>query len=139
MGGSEDEFALDLSLLQRHVEQSVYGIRPRGQIMRRLGSSCGLCCASPTNWGWASLLLEAEQKDLTAPVTTESYVELRMNPLKIHYTVMVRRFSRIHKLLHLLLLVFLGGSVLLGALGLPGWIPVTVSLAAVVGGLVQWV
>jgi len=139
MGSSEDEFANDLSLLQRHVEQSVYGIRPHWQIMRRLGSSCGFCFASPASWGWASLLLEVEQKDLTAPVTTETYVEIRMNPLKTHYTQMVRWLARIRTILHLLLLFFLGGSVLLGALGLAGWIPVTVSVAAVVGSLVQCV
>jgi len=138
MGGSEDEFAHDLSLLQRHVEQSLYGIGPHWQIMRRLGSCCGCCFASPATWGWASLL-DVEQKDLTAPVTTETYVEMRMNPLRTHYTEMVRRLARTHKILYLLLLLFLGGSVLLGALGLPGWIPVTVSLAAVVGSLVQWV
>jgi len=138
MGGSEDEFAHNLSLLQRHVEQSVYGIRQQWQIMRRLQTMCGLCCASPATCGWSSLLLEADLKDFTAPVTAETYVEIRMNPLKTHYTEMVRRLTRIHKFFHLLLLIFLGGSVLLGALGMPGWIPVTVSLAAFVGFLMQW-
>jgi hypothetical protein len=136
MGSSEEEFGFDADLLQRHVDSTVYGIRPQWWIVRQIKSL--RCLALVSRWSWTSLLLESDQKDLTAPVTAEMYMESRMVPLKVCYLDMLRRYTCFRNVMHMSLILLLGCCILLGVIGLPCWIPVAVSWAASVGLLMNW-
>jgi len=138
MSNVEEEFAHDTGLLQRHVDLTVYGIRPQWWIVRQIKIKTLRCLALLFRWSWTSLLLESDQKDLTAPVTAETYMESRMVPLKAYYLDMLRRYTCFRNGLHMSLILLLGCCILLGVIGLPGWIPVAVSWATCVGLLANW-
>jgi len=132
---SEDLVVDDFDLLQQQINSSLYGIRPHHWCCRRMRGWVGSFGFSHP---WAALLLDEEQRDLVAPVTSESYMELRITPLRMHYANMVRSLTHLRMVLHCCLVLSLVASVACGAAGAACWVPVTMGLGAFVASLEQW-
>jgi len=126
--------ATDLEILQREVCRTLYGIEPMCYPCRAIKDLLRRCC-SGSSW---SILDSPEMKDFAAPVNAEAYIEMRMAPLKKHYSSWVRSISRVRMMLHCTLMLILSISVGLGATDLAIWIPVSLGLATFVTNLRQW-
>merc|ERR1719189_3180166 len=71
-------------------------------------------------------------------LTTEDYVELRMEPLRKRYGEWLRSNRRMRLLLDIAFAVALSAGAGLGACGLSLWIPVALSVATMMSGLGNW-
>lgn len=136
---AEDGFPQDSDELEQHVGQSLYGIQPMNCARRRLQEcaatmvQCSPCC------GWTSLLMDAqESKDMAAPVSAESYMEVRVQPLRKYYSAMHQRLMSVRNVLHFLLVLTLAVGSALGASGLSMWIPTALAIATFFNTLINW-
>jgi hypothetical protein len=135
--GPDQATSADLETLQQQVQQSLYGVEPLWYPCRKVKDAMQACLGG-SSWG-SFLLATSEHKDLTAPVTAEMYFDIRMMPLKKHYSDMVRASSRLRMLLHCALMLVICISVGLGATdGFSIWIPVSLGLATFVTTLTHW-
>lgn len=135
--GWEKVFRDEPERLQEHVNSSLYASRSHlfsCRCLRHLGSLVGR-----GNFPWTRLLLDTEPHDMASPVTAETYMEIRIVPLRKYFTDMVRTLTRSQIVLHAAVGIFLVMSLLLAAIGAPAWIPIAIALTAFAAGTVHWV
>jgi len=136
---SENGFPQDNDDLEQHIGQYLYGIQPMNCLRRRIQEcvstmvQCSPCC------GWTSLLMDSqESKDMASPVSAESYMEVRVQPLRKYYSVWHHRLSTTRNVLHFFIVVTLSVGSALGASGLSMWIPTSLAVATCFGTLINW-
>mmetsp|Transcript_21570 Transcript_21570/g.50283 ORF Transcript_21570/g.50283 Transcript_21570/m.50283 type:complete len:846 (-) Transcript_21570:36-2573(-) len=127
---TENIFEHDASGLETHINQSLYGISPPSWLALRMYALVNSCSVSAKGFPWTALLVSCpESKDFTATVTAESYVDMRVTPLRHHYGRWVRCLSRVRSLLRFLVLLCLATSTLVGVLR--PWLPVPILVSMV--------
>jgi hypothetical protein len=136
---SENGFPLDNDELEQHIGQYLYGIQRMNCLRRRLQEcaatmvQCSPCC------GWTSLLMDSqESKDMAAPVSAESYMEVRVQPLRKYYSAWHQRLSSTRNVLHFCIVVTLSVGSGLGASGLSMWIPTALAVATFFSTMISW-
>lgn len=135
-GGWEKVFRDEPERLQQHISSSLYAARPPCCPSRCLRSFAGSLAG---NFAWTRLLLEDDPQDMVAPVTAETYMEVRMIPLKNYLADMMRGLVRLRLLLHAALVCLVSASMALAVFGLPSLIPIVLSLAASIASIMPWV
>jgi len=79
-----------------------------------------------------------ESKDMAAPVSAESYMEVRVQPLRKYYSTLHQRLITTRNVLHFLTVLTLAVGSGLGASGLSMWIPTTLAIATFCSTLINW-
>jgi len=79
-----------------------------------------------------------ESKDMASPVSAESYMEVRVQPLRKYYSVWHHRLSTTRNVLHFFIVVTLSVGSALGASGLSMWIPTSLAVATCFSTLINW-
>jgi len=137
----EDDFPEDALALEQHVMESLYGIRPRSWLSRKLQGCFASAASCVGSCGWESLLSGSnEVRDFVAPVSAELYMELRVLPLKKCFVEWARRlwFFRLFMTIQLVLCLALGSCFGAFGGGLSLWIPVVLAVATFTGTILQW-
>lgn len=134
----EEDFRDDPEKLQDYVNRTLYGNWHRGpccscRCLRAIAGSCYL------QFPWTRLLLDEEPTDMAAPVTAESYMEIRMLPLRDRFSRMSWSLWRTRIFTNVVLVLLLAATMGMGAIGVPLLIPVVVCLAALLACLLYWV
>jgi hypothetical protein len=135
---ASDMFPQNAEALDQHVKQYVYNMQPEGLCNRRfrdIMTSFGRCFGA----SWTELLLDAhESRDLTAPLTAEKYMEMRVLPLRKCYYDHMHKMHKVRVSLYVVLALSLSAGAAFGASGFSLWIPVALSLATFATTMMQW-
>jgi len=128
-GDAEEEgFPRDAQALEEHIDEHLYGVSPPGCCRRRLQQcSASLGSAKPP-----------KARDPTAQLSAETYMEVRILPLRRHYRDLIRSVARLRTTLNVCFVLNLCAASGLGASGLYVWVPVPLGLAAFLLALTQW-
>jgi len=135
--GADTEMSpeVDLDSLNSEVSWRLYGRRrvccPCRCRSLRLRTCCGTSC-----WGGGNRL---EHVDLVEPVNAESYMELRIHPLRQFYLETVRTATMFRKCMNSLLMLVICTSIFLGSTEKWFiWLPVAVAFANVLMSMSNW-
>lgn len=113
---ADDLFKLEPGVLQEQINHSLYGVRPPGWLCRKAKLHAAFLRGLGADWPWTSLLVQGHEiRDSTALLTTESYVEMRMTPLRRYYREWLKSHSWLRMMLNLSFAVFLSVASVLGA------------------------
>jgi hypothetical protein len=130
MGGEENgkvDFAADSEALQQHINLSVYGIAPPTWLMLK-ARELRCCC------GWDSdravedgrFVIQEHIQDLTAPLSADAYMEIRVAPLMRYYKGLSNSAARLRTEMNVAIFLCLGVGSGLAAFSFALWIPVII-------------
>jgi len=92
--GGADAVSLESEALQQHIEESIYGLQPRGWMCRKLQqaiSSVGLSAGDPRREHCSK-----HMGDFLSMLTAEMYIDLRVATLLDHLRERTKGVQRIH-------------------------------------------
>jgi len=137
-GGESEETLSDGKALEEHINYYLYGIKAPGCCAQRcqdLLASLGVYRFAGLSWAWQPL---SDKPDLTAPLTAEMYMTMRIMPLRKYYSEWKDSISRLRNCLNFLFVCCLLVGSGLGACGRFLWVPAPLGLATFVATLTNW-
>jgi len=137
-GGEGEETLSDGKALEEHINYYLYGIKAPGccaQKFQDLLASLGIFRFAGLSWAWQPL---SDKPDLTAPLTAEMYMAMRIVPLRKYYSDWKDSISRLRSFLNFLFVVCLLIGSGLGACSRFLWVPAPLGLATFVATLMNW-
>jgi len=134
--GADDSWPRENDELEQHINQHVYGIPPMGCAVRCLRRGVEVLhfispCCDRNN-------VEGESIDPIAPLNADSYMQVRVQPLRRYYSKWGTRILITRRILLGLLVICLSLCSGLSAFDFSVCVPTTLAVAAFFASLIQW-
>jgi len=139
LSGWDNARFAELAALHQEIAYNLYGIQAESSCRRRARDLI-TCCEGPCGyWAWQALdLKNRETIDLAAPLSAETYMAVRVDPLQAHYVDLLRFLHRLHNIRNIGTLLCLVSASWMAYCGSIVWVPCPLALAAFIIMMVHW-